>query len=93
MLAGRVAPELGGSPEILDIVGVNVYHYSQVQLDADKKRETLGPRDPRRKPLSELLKFAWDRYQSADHHRRDERLSGQSCRMAADDHGRIIEGA
>ncbi len=62
MLAGRVAPELGGSPEILDIVGVNVYHYSQVQLDADKKREILGPRDPRRKPLSELLQFAWDRY-------------------------------
>ena len=62
MLSGRLAPELGGSPEVLDIVGVNVYNYSQVQLDADKKRETLGPRDPRRKPLSEMLKFAWDRY-------------------------------
>jgi beta-glucosidase/6-phospho-beta-glucosidase/beta-galactosidase len=62
MLAGRIAPELGGSPEILDIVGVNIYHYSQVQLDAGKKREILGPRDPRRKPLSELLQFAWDRY-------------------------------
>lgn len=62
MLCGRLAPELGGSPEILDIVGVNVYHYSQVQLDADKKREVLGPRDPRRKPLSELLQTAWDRY-------------------------------
>jgi beta-glucosidase/6-phospho-beta-glucosidase/beta-galactosidase len=37
MLGGRVAPELGGAPDILDIVGVNVYHYSQVQLDADKK--------------------------------------------------------
>ena len=62
MLCGRLAPELGGSPDILDIVGVNVYHYSQVQLDADKKREILGPRDPRRKPLSDLLQFAWDRY-------------------------------
>ena len=62
MLCGRLAPELGGSPDILDIVGVNVYHYSQVQLDADKKREVLGPRDPRRKPLSDLLQFAWDRY-------------------------------
>jgi len=62
MLAGRVAPELGGSPEILDIVGVNVYHYSQVQLGQDKKREVLGPRDPRRKPLSEMLKMAWERY-------------------------------
>lgn len=62
MLCGRCSPELGGSPEILDIVGVNVYHYSQVQLDADKKREILGPRDPRRKPLSQLLKMMWDRY-------------------------------
>ena len=62
MLAGRLHPELGGSPEILDIVGVNAYHYSQVQLGENKKREILGPRDPRRKPLSELLKFAWDRY-------------------------------
>lgn len=63
MLAGRIAPELGGSPDVLDIVGVNVYHYSQIQLDADKKRETLGPRDPRRKPLSELLQFAANRYE------------------------------
>ena len=62
MLAGRVAPELGGSPDILDIVGVNVYHYSQVQLKEDKTREILGPRDPRRKPLSELLKMSWERY-------------------------------
>ena len=62
MLAGRLAPELGGSPEILDIVGVNAYQYSQVQLGEGKKREILGPRDPRRKPLSELLLFAWDRY-------------------------------
>ena len=62
MLAGRLAPELGGSPEILDIVGVNAYHYSQVQLGQDKKREILGPRDPRRKPLSELLQYAWNRY-------------------------------
>jgi len=62
MLCGRVAHELGGSPDILDIVGVNIYHYSQVQLDADGKREILGPRDPRRKPLSELLQFAWERY-------------------------------
>ena len=62
MLCGRLHPELGGSPEILDIVGVNVYHYSQVQLNGDKSREVLGPRDPRRKPLSELLEFAWKRY-------------------------------
>jgi beta-glucosidase/6-phospho-beta-glucosidase/beta-galactosidase len=63
MLAGRMHPELDGSPGILDIVGVNVYHFSQAQLKADKSRDVLGPRDPRRKPLGEMLKFAWDRYQ------------------------------
>ena len=62
ILCGRVAPELGGSPDILDVVGVNVYHYSQVVLKEDKGREILGPRDERRKPLSEMLEFAWERY-------------------------------
>ena len=62
MLAGLLHPELGGTADILDIVGINVYHYSQVQLKDDKSREILGPRDPRRKPLSELLRMCWDRY-------------------------------
>lgn len=62
MLYGRLHPELGGAPEVLDIVGVNVYHYCQIQLNEDKSREVLGPRDPRRKPLSEMLAFAWERY-------------------------------
>lgn len=62
MLYGKLAPELGGSPEILDIVGVNVYNFSQAQMNADGSRAVLGPRDPRRKPLSEMLKVAWERY-------------------------------
>jgi beta-glucosidase/6-phospho-beta-glucosidase/beta-galactosidase len=62
ILCGRLQPELGGTPEILDIVGVNVYNFSQSQLNADGTREVLGPRDPRRKPLSEMLQYAWDRY-------------------------------
>jgi beta-glucosidase/6-phospho-beta-glucosidase/beta-galactosidase len=62
MLAGQLQPELGGAPEILDIVGVNIYHFSQAQMNADGSRKVLGPRDPRRKPLGELLKFAWERY-------------------------------
>jgi len=63
MLFGKKDPELGGSPEILDIVGVNVYNFSQAQMNTDKSRAVLGPRDPRRKPLGEMLKYAWDRYQ------------------------------
>jgi beta-glucosidase/6-phospho-beta-glucosidase/beta-galactosidase len=62
VLSGRLQPELGGSPEILDIVGVNVYNFSQAQMNEDGSRAVLGPQDPRRKPLSEMLKFAWDRY-------------------------------
>jgi beta-glucosidase/6-phospho-beta-glucosidase/beta-galactosidase len=62
MLHGRLHPELGGAPDVLDIVGVNVYNFSQAQLNADKSREVLGPRDPRRRPLSESLKVAWERY-------------------------------
>jgi beta-glucosidase/6-phospho-beta-glucosidase/beta-galactosidase len=62
MLFGRLHPELGGSPEILDVVGVNVYHFSQAQMNADGSRQVLGPRDPRRKPLGEMLMHAWERY-------------------------------
>jgi beta-glucosidase/6-phospho-beta-glucosidase/beta-galactosidase len=62
MLSGKLRPELGGSPEILDIVGVNVYNFSQAQLNADGSRSVLGPRDPRRKPLCDMLMFAWERY-------------------------------
>lgn len=61
-LAGRLNPELGGSPEILDIVGVNVYSYCEAALKVDNTREPLSPGDPRRKPLSQMLKFAHDRY-------------------------------
>jgi beta-glucosidase/6-phospho-beta-glucosidase/beta-galactosidase len=62
ILYGRHQPELGGSPEILDIVGVNVYNFSQAVLEADGRRSVLGPQDPRRKPLSEMLLYAWQRY-------------------------------
>jgi beta-glucosidase/6-phospho-beta-glucosidase/beta-galactosidase len=62
MLYGRLCPELGGAPDILDIVGVNCYHFSQAEQAMNGERKILGPRDPRRKPLSELLKYAWERY-------------------------------
>jgi len=62
MLYGGLAPELGGSPEILDIVGVNVYFFSQAEEAMGGERKILGPRDPRRKPLSDMLRYAWERY-------------------------------
>lgn len=62
ILCGLAQPELGGAPEILDIVGVNIYNFSQAEMQADGGRKVLEPDDPRRKPLSEMLRFAWERY-------------------------------
>jgi beta-glucosidase/6-phospho-beta-glucosidase/beta-galactosidase len=62
MLGGYLEPQLGGSTELLDIVGVNVYHFSQAEIKDDGSREVLGPRDERRKSLHELLEDAWSRY-------------------------------
>ncbi|HLV78890.1 MAG TPA: hypothetical protein VKT32_01375, partial [Chthonomonadaceae bacterium] len=62
MLSGRLHPELGGAPEILDILGVNVYSHSEARLLKTGQREGLRPDDPRRKPLRELLQVAWERY-------------------------------
>jgi len=61
MLAGRHEPELGGSPEALDWVGLNHYHSSQWEVPSEKRLAWhLG--DPRRQPLSELLRQVWSRY-------------------------------
>ena len=61
MLAGRAEPQLGGSPEALDIVGVNHYHSGQWEL-LTEKRLRWHERDPRRKPPALLLREAWLRY-------------------------------
>ncbi len=59
MIAGRIAPDLGGREDYLDLVGVNYYHANQWEHPGDK---TIfwhhKPRDSRWKPFSELLKEA-----------------------------------
>jgi hypothetical protein len=63
MIAGRKAPELGGREEYLDLVGVNFYHANQWEHPGDK---TIfwhhTPRDPRWRPLHQLLKEAQAAY-------------------------------
>ena len=63
MLYGMMHPELGG---VARDPRYRRSKYLQLQPGTDEcgseSREVLGPRDPRRKPLGELLKFAWDRY-------------------------------
>ncbi len=61
-LAGKRHPELGGSPEILDIVGVNCYSFGQMEFREQGPHVSLPPDDERIKPLGDLLAFAWERY-------------------------------
>jgi hypothetical protein len=58
MLAGRVEPGLGGSPELLDVMGVNYYWDNQQEYGGP----TLPPDDPRRLPFSKMLADAYARY-------------------------------
>lgn len=62
ILCGRKRPEFGGSPEILDIVGVNNYSFGQMEYRESGPHAALDPKDDRIKPLCELLEFVWERY-------------------------------
>jgi hypothetical protein len=58
MLTGRLAPELGGKPEYLDLVGVNFYPHNQWYLGGDTI--PLGHHGYR--PLREMLLEVHERY-------------------------------
>jgi beta-glucosidase/6-phospho-beta-glucosidase/beta-galactosidase len=62
VLAGRLFPELGGSPEVLDIVGANCYSFGQMEYREQGPHAALPPTDPRIRPLYELLAKVWERY-------------------------------
>ncbi|MEC4717838.1 b-glycosidase [Noviherbaspirillum sp. CPCC 100848] len=63
ILCGRAHPELGGSPEILDIVGANNYSFGQMEYREHGPHAALEPHDDRIVPLCELLDTAWRRYE------------------------------
>ena len=58
MIAGRRRPELGGRPELLDVLGVNYYVYNQWIHRGPK----LAPGDPQFMPLRHLLRDVHARY-------------------------------
>ncbi|MFM8322275.1 MAG: b-glycosidase [Chloroflexota bacterium] len=62
ILSGRLHPELGGSPEVLDIVGANNYSFGQMEYRAHGPHQALPPGDERIQPLCDLLKLVWERY-------------------------------
>lgn len=62
VLYGKEHPELGGAPEILDIVGPNNYSFGQMEYREHGPHQALAPDDERIKPLCDLLRIVWERY-------------------------------
>jgi hypothetical protein len=70
MLAGRIEPELGGSPEAFDVAGVNYYWNNQWACAGEWlpegrwlcEGEPLSPFDPRTRPLHALMAAVHTRY-------------------------------
>lgn len=62
VISGAKHPELGGSPEVLDVVGVNNYSFGQMEYRENGPHAALAPDDPRIVPLADLLERAWTRY-------------------------------
>jgi beta-glucosidase/6-phospho-beta-glucosidase/beta-galactosidase len=62
ILAGKRNPELGGTPDILDIVGVNCYSFGQMEYREHGPHAALPRDDDRIMPLCDLLKLAYERY-------------------------------
>jgi beta-glucosidase/6-phospho-beta-glucosidase/beta-galactosidase len=60
MLCGRMLPELGGSREHLDIIGINYYWTNQ--WEHTRPGIPLRDDDPRRAPLRDLVRGVWERY-------------------------------
>ncbi len=61
LIEGRLEPGLGGHRDALDMIGVNHYHSGQWEVGSEL-RLRWHERDPRRRPMAELLRGVWTRY-------------------------------
>jgi hypothetical protein len=58
MISGRLAPELGGRPEFLDIIGTNFYDRNQWVHNC----APIMPGHPQYRPFHQILHEVWERY-------------------------------
>ncbi|HEU5311289.1 MAG TPA: beta-glucosidase, partial [Candidatus Eisenbacteria bacterium] len=61
MISGRSRPELGGSPDLLDILGVNYYVHNQWYVPGGHGSMIL-PSSPEYRPVCEMLVEVHERY-------------------------------
>lgn len=62
IISGLKHPEYGGSPEVLDIIGLNNYSFGQMEYRHPGPHAPLQPGDDRIRPLCELIEEAWAKY-------------------------------
>jgi beta-glucosidase/6-phospho-beta-glucosidase/beta-galactosidase len=61
MILGRVAPEFGGSENLIDVIGVNYYIHNQFVWYGDHS-SMIVPSDPRYKHISLMLQEVFDHF-------------------------------
>jgi beta-glucosidase/6-phospho-beta-glucosidase/beta-galactosidase len=61
-ISGRRFPELGGTPETLDILGFNNYSFGQMEYREEGPHAALEPDDDRIRPLCDLIEEGWKPY-------------------------------
>jgi beta-glucosidase/6-phospho-beta-glucosidase/beta-galactosidase len=62
ILYGKAHPELGGAPDVLDIVGANNYSFGQMEYREQGPHKALEPGHAEIEPLCTLLHRIWERY-------------------------------
>jgi beta-glucosidase/6-phospho-beta-glucosidase/beta-galactosidase len=63
VISGLKHPELGGSPEVIDVLGFNNYSFGQMEYrGGGRPNQPLKPGDNRIRPLCDLLEEAWVKY-------------------------------
>jgi beta-glucosidase/6-phospho-beta-glucosidase/beta-galactosidase len=63
IISGLKQPELGGSPEVIDILGFNNYSFGQMEYSGGgKPNQPLEPDDDRIRTLCSLIEEAWAKY-------------------------------
>ncbi|HEU0043133.1 hypothetical protein [Sphingomonas sp.] len=62
VISGQQHPELGGSPETLDVAGFNNYSFGQMEYREGGPHAALEAGDPRIRPLCDLIEQGYRRY-------------------------------